>query len=367
MNIKFVDLQKAYQSHKAEIDDGIKRVLSRNDFILGADVEKFEKEFAEYIGVKYCVGVACGTDALFLALKALGVGLGDEVITVANSYIATALSISMTGATPVFVDMDQKTYNINPDQIEKKITKKTKGILPVHLYGQTAEMDKIKKIAAKHGLWVLEDACQAHGAQYKGIKAGALGDIAAFSFYPGKNLGAFGDAGAVTTNDADLAQKIRMLRNYGQKVKYFHLMKGYNSRLDTIQATVLRVKLKYLDKGNEKRRKIASLYDKYLKNSGVVTPYISEDSLSVYHIYPIQSGKRDDLLNFLVKNGIGAQIHYPIPIHLQEAYKELGYKMGDFPVCEAFAKRIISLPMYPQLTEKEIKYVADKIKDFVKK
>jgi dTDP-4-amino-4,6-dideoxygalactose transaminase len=364
MNINLVDIQKQYKEHEEEIDAAIKKVTTKGDFILGEDVRLFEEEFAQFCGTKYCVGVASGTDALFFALKGLEIGQGDEVITAANTYIATTLAISMTGAKPILVDMDPLTYNIDTTQIEKKITKKTKVIIPVHLYGQPADMDPIKKLAKKYNLKILEDSAQAQGATYKGKRTGGLGDIAGFSFYPGKNIGAFGDAGAITTNNKHLADKIRLLRNWGMKVKYYHEIKGYNSRLDTIQAAILRVKLKYLDQWNRRRRAIAAKYDSLFQDTVFITPHMLASVESVYHVYLIQVSKRDELLDYLKKNGIHAGIHYPIPLHLQKANKDLGYKKGDFPNTEKYSKKIISLPIYPELTDEEIEYIASKVKKF---
>lgn len=367
MKINFVDIQKQYKLHKKEFNVAIQQVLDRGDFILGQDVELFEKEFAEFCDSKYCIGVASGTDALFLILKALDIGPGDEVITVANTFIATVLTISMAGAKPVLVDMDSQTYNIDVNEIEKAITGKTKAIIPVHLYGQPADMAKINAIAKKHKLVVIEDACQAHGSLYKGKKAGSLGRVAAFSFYPGKNLGAYGDGGAITTSDKELANRIRMLRNYGQIRKYHHVMKGFNSRLDTMQAAVLRVKLKYLDKWNKRRQEIASRYTNGLKNLNVTLPTVSKSAESVFHIYLIQVADRDNLIKHLANHGITALIHYPVPIHMQPAYQELKYKKGDFPNTEAYANKIVSLPMYPEMTNGEVDFVVDSIKEFFNK
>lgn len=366
MNINFVDLKKQYKSIKNEVDSAIQNVLDRTDFILGEDVTLFEKEYAKYCGVKYCIGVSSGCDALMLSLKALGVQEGDEVITVANTFIASALTISMVGAIPVLVDMDLDTFNIDVNQIEAKITKKTKAILPVHLYGQPVDMDSIMKIAKKHNLFVIEDACQAHGAKYIGQRAGSIGDVSAFSFYPGKNLGAYGDGGAVTTNDPEIAEKILILRNYGSKKKYHHLVKGYNFRLDTVQAAVLRVKLRYLDAWNDRRREIAAMYTKGLE--GIVkTPTVLDGVEPIYHLYVIEVEKREKLQEFLKEKGVTTLIHYPIPIHLQPAYAELGYKKGDFPLTDRSSERILSLPMYAELSNEEIKYITNSIKQFYKK
>lgn len=363
--INFVDLKRQYQSIKAEIDEAISRVINGTNFILGDEVEEFEKEFAEFCQTKFCIGVASGTDALFLSLKALDIGPGDEVITVPNTFIATVLAISLTGAKPIFVDINSQTYNIDFQKIEEKITRKTKAIIPVHLYGQPAEMDKILTVAKKYNLKVIEDACQAHGAEYQGRRVGSFGDLAAFSFYPSKNLGAYGDGGAITTNNAELAEKIRMLRNYGQRIKYQHLVKGFNSRLDTLQAAILRVKLKYLDQWNKSRRQNAQLYNQLLVDTDVITPKEIPGANAVYHLYVIRTQKRDELVKFLSKRNISTVIHYPIPIHLQPAYQDLDYKLGDFPITEKISKEIISLPMFPELTKEEINYVVQSIKEFL--
>jgi dTDP-4-amino-4,6-dideoxygalactose transaminase/methionyl-tRNA formyltransferase len=368
MKVNFVDLKKQYLSIKPEIDAAISRVLDNTSFILGSEVSDFEKNFALFCRAKHCVSLSSGTDALRLALKALGVGPGDEVITQANTFIATTLAISDCGATPVLIDCDPKTYNIDVNKIESAITKKTKVLLPVHLYGQTADMNKILELAQRYDLKVVEDACQAHGAEYKGRRTGTLGHIACFSFYPGKNLGAYGDGGAITTNDSELAEKILLLRDYGQKQKYHHLFKGYNCRLDSLQAAILNVKLKYIEEWNEKRRKNAALYSKLLSSvPGVVIPNSHPDFKHVYHLYVIRTGIRDKLLEFLKNSNIFAGIHYPIPIHLQKAYEELGYKKGSFPVTEKFADEILSLPMFPELTEEEIIFVVETIKKALSK
>jgi dTDP-4-amino-4,6-dideoxygalactose transaminase len=365
MKINFVDLKRQYHKYSREFNQAIKEVLEKTDFILGGEVQRFEKDFARYCGTKYCLGVASGTDALLLSLKSLNMGTGDEVITAANTYIATVLAISMVGAKPILVDMNPETYNIDVEKIEKNITKRTKAILPVHLYGQPADMEPITKIAQKYNLYLVEDACQAHGARYQQKKVGSFGDAAAFSFYPGKNLGSYGDGGAITTNNQKLAEKIFMLRNYGQKVKYHHLIKGYNSRLDTIQAAILRAKLIHLDSWNKKRRRIAKLYNQLLsKIEGVVIPKEFPNFESVYHIYLIQVEKRDQLREYLAQKGITTLIHYPVPIHLQPAYRDLGYKKGNFPITENFCNRIVSLPMFPELNDKEIHFIVSSIKKF---
>jgi dTDP-4-amino-4,6-dideoxygalactose transaminase len=299
--------------------------------------------------VDYGVGVDSGTSALELALRAYEIGPGDEVITAANTFIATVLAISYTGATPVLVDIDPESYNLDPARVEQVITSRTKAIVPVHLYGQPADMDPIVEIARRHHLVVIEDAAQAHGARYKGRRAGSLGDAAAFSFYPAKNLGAYGDGGMVVTNDSKIADSLRMLRNYGQSKKYHHQLKGFNRRLDTLQASVLRVKLKYIDQWNAARRRHARLYNKGLNESGLILPIEAEGSDSVFHLYVVRTDQREQLQRGLQQEGISTGIHYPIPIHLQPAYEDLGYQRGDFPITEQFAEQILSLPMYPEL------------------
>jgi len=362
--INFVDLKRQYNPIKDEIDKAINEVISETDFILGRAVSIFEEKFSKFCGTKYCLGVSSGTDALHLALKVCDIKEGDEVITTPNSYIATAFSISWCGAKPVFIDMDPDSYNIDVSKIEDKITKKTKAILPVHLYGQSADMDPILELAEKHNLKIIEDACQAHGTEYKQKKVGSFGNIGCFSFYPGKNLGAYGDGGAITTNDPEINEKIRLLRDYGQKIKYYHILKGFNNRLDSIQAAVLNVKLKYLEKWNESRRKNARIYNKKLEGS-VITPKEMEYGRHIYHIYAIKVENREKLMNHLNSKGILTNIHYPIPIHLQKAYTEFGYKEGSFPLTERYSKETLSLPMFPELTEKEISYITEVIKEFL--
>lgn len=369
MRVNFVDLQRQYQAYQQELNQAIQQVLDKSNYILGDEVEEFEQEFAKYCDTKYCIGVSSGTDALILILKALNIGKGDEIITAANTFIATALAVSACGAKPVLVDINPQTYNIDVNKIEEKITPNTKAILPVHLYGQMADMDPIIAIAKKYNLKIIEDACQAHGAKYKGQKAGSLGDISAFSFYPGKNLGAYGDAGAIITSNEKLSDKIKLLRNYGQRVKYYHDLKGLNNRLDTIQAAVLRVKLKYLDKWNQARQKNADLYNKLINQQlkNIITPYVEDFTQSIYHLYVIQANKRDELLKYLAEKEIYSGIHYPVPIHLQAAYQDLGYQQGNFPQTENIAKKIISLPMFAELKQEEIEYVVQNIKNFFKK
>lgn len=366
MNVPLVDLKKQYQSIKKPAKTAILEILAEGNFILGKQVGEFEKAYASYLGVKYCIGVSSGSAALRLGLRALGVGPGDEVITQANTFISTVLPILELGATPRLVDIDSATYQIDPRAIEKAITKKTKVILPVHLYGIPTPMDKILKIAKKHKLIILEDACQAHGSSFKGKKCGTFGDLSVFSFYPGKNLGAAGDGGAVVTNNLSLDKKLRAMRNIGQFEKYKHDIFGYNSRLDTIHAAVLSIKLKHLEGWNQGRRKIASLYNKLLSDLPVVLPAQLDDRyLTNYHLFVIRTKKRDDLLKYLHENGIYAGIHYPIPVHLQKAVKSmLGYKKGDFPIAEKIAKEILSLPIFPELTKREVKDICLIIRKF---
>ena len=365
--IPLVSLKKQYLTIKKEIDGMIQNVLNNGQFILGKNVKNFERKFADYCGSKYAIGVNSGTNALFLSLLACGIKKGDEVITVPNSFISTVLAISYTEARPVFVDIDPNTYNIDVLKIEKKITNKTKVIIPVHLYGQPADMDPIIKIAKKYNLKIIEDACQAHGAEYKNKKVGTIGDIGCFSFYPTKNLGCYGDGGIITTNNKKIAKKILLLRNYGQRKKYHHDIIGHNARLSELQAAILRIKLKYLDMWNAKRREHAKQYNKLLSDiHSIKMPTEINSSKSVYHLYVIRTKKRNKLQQFLFKKGIITEIHYPIPIHLQKAYCDLGYAKDDFPRTEICAKEIISLPMYPELTNKEINYVCNTIKKFPK-
>jgi dTDP-4-amino-4,6-dideoxygalactose transaminase len=370
--IPFVDLNRQYNTIKSDIDEKIYSVLESASFVLGSWVEKFEEGLAAYCHVDHAIGVSSGTTALVLALRSLNIGRGDEVITVPNTFIATASAISSTGAIPVFIDIDGKTCNIDTSQIEQAITENTKAIIVVHLYGQTSDMEVVLQLADKYNLKVIEDACQAHGAEYKGQRAGSMGHISAFSFYPSKNLGAYGDGGAVITNAGELADKVRLLRNHGSAKKYYHEVIGYNSRLDEIQAAILNVKLKYLDEWNEQRRGNASIYNRCLKNlaaQGIVTvPEEKSWAKHVYHLYVVQveESVRDKLIEHLIAEKINAQIHYPIPIHLQQAYSHLGYKEGSFPVAEMAAKRIISLPMFPELEQQEIEYVVKQIESFFK-
>lgn len=365
MKVPFATFLPMHNEIRQELDSAYNRVLDKSYFIHGDECRKFEEEFAEYCGVKYCVGVATGLDALFLILKAMNIGNGDEVIVPSNTYIATALAVSYTGAKPVFVEPEIETFNINPSRIEEKITSNTKAIIAVHLQGRTANMEAINVIAKKHNLKVIEDAAQAHGAKYKGKKAGSLGDAAGFSFYPGKNLGALGDGGCVTTNNKELADKIRALGNYGSDYKYHHIYKGVNSRLDEIQAAFLRVKLPNLDRWNEERRATAKKYFEGIKNPLIKLPLKSTDEFEhIYHVFVIRCDKRDELEKYLNDNGIGTVKHYPIPMHEQECYKDLGIKHGELPIAEEISRTVLSIPMYYGMTDEEINYVIETINKF---
>lgn len=364
MKIPFVSFLPMEKELNKELKAAFERVLERSWYIDGAEDEAFEKAFAQYIGAKYCVGVGNGLDALVMALKALGIGRNDEVIVPANTFIASALAISYAGATPVLVDPELETFNINPDKIEAAITSRTKAIMPVHLYGQACRMDRITELAKKHNLKIIEDCAQAHGATYKGKTAGTFGDAAGYSFYPGKNLGALGDAGAVVTDDEELAKKIRALKNYGSDYKYHHIYKGNNSRLDELQAAFLSAKLMILDKMNAERRRIAQRYLDEINNPAVVLPYVCADCVPVWHVFAVRSERRDELESFLNSLGIGTNKHYPIPVHLQECYKDLGYKEGDFPAAEEISRTELSLPMYYGMTDEEIDFVIESINRF---
>lgn len=362
--IPFVSFEKMHKEIEEEITAKFQEVYSKNWFIQGEECSRFEEEFATYCNRKYAVGCGNGLDALFLILKAYGIGKGDEVIVPSNTFIATALAVSYTGATPVFVEPDMDTYDINPEKIEEKITKNTKAIMAVHLYGQPAPMDAINEIAIKYNLKVIEDAAQAHGALYHGKKVGSLGDAAGFSFYPGKNLGALGDAGAIVTDDEELAKKIRALGNYGSDYKYHHIYQGNNSRLDEMQAAFLRIKLQYLDKWNENRIETAGKYMKGIQNKEIILPKISEDTKHVFHVFAIRCEKRDELEKYLKEHNIGINKHYPTPIHLQKAYQSLGMQEGELPLAEQISKTELSLPLYYGMEESEIQYVIDKINEF---
>jgi dTDP-4-amino-4,6-dideoxygalactose transaminase len=363
--IPFVDLQTQYRALKPEIDAAVTRVLTDGNFILGRQVEEFEQAFAEFVGCQYGVGVGSGLDALRVALAALGIGPGDEVILPANTYIATALAVSAVGARPVLVDCDPQTYNLDTEQIEAAITPRSKALMPVHLTGQAADMDAVMAVAEKHGLLVIEDAAQAHGTLYKGRPCGSFGAAAGFSFYPGKNLGAYGDGGIVTTNDAQLAEKMRRLRNYGQSRKYYHDEQGLNTRLDTVQAAVLQVKLKYLPEWNAARARNAALYREALAGVGDLRfQQQAPDSTHIYHLFIVETGRRNALAAHLTAANIQNGIHYPIPVHLQQACQDLGYRAGAFPHSERLAGCMLSLPMFPELSEAQIERSANEIKSF---
>jgi len=363
MKVPFLDLKAQYNTIKDEIAPALQQVLDNTAFAGGPFVAQFEKEFAAFCGAKHAVGVGNGTDALWMALLALGVGPGDEVITQPDTFIATAEAISYCGATPVFCDVEEKTYNMDPAKLEAAITPKTKGVIPVHLFGQTADIDPITEIARKRNLFVVEDASQAHGAEYKGRKAGSMGVAGCFSFYPGKNLGAYGEAGAVVTSDDALADKMRMLRDHGSAKKYYHTHVGFNCRMDGFQGAVLSVKLKHIDTWNEGRRKNARLYNESLKGTpGVILPQEVDYAKHVYHIYAIRVKERDALISKLGEKEIGTNIHYPVPVHLQQAYSSMGLREGSFPAAERCAAEFVSLPMFPELTAEQIRYVSDEVK-----
>ena len=362
MSVPFLELGEAYREVQAELEPAILISLRSGWYIGGQDVEDFEKEYASFTEARYCVGVANGLDALHLALVAMGIGAGDEVIVPTNTFVATWLAVSQSEAIPVPVEPVEFTYNLDPGKVEAAITPRTKAILPVHLYGQPADLDPILALARKHGLRVLEDAAQAHGARYKGRRIGGHGDVVAWSFYPGKNLGALGDAGAITTNDPELADRVRVLRNYGSRVKYVNEVKGWNSRLDPVQAVVLRVKLRYLDEWNARRTAIAARYTAELAGTGLVLPTVPEWADPIWHQYVVQYAERDILQKDLKEAGIGTQIHYPIPPHLQNAYQNLGYAAGRFPIAESMANRLLSLPIGPQLDDASVTAVIEALK-----
>ena len=364
MRIPFVSFIPLEKELDKDLRAAFDRVLARSWYIEGEEDKAFEEAFAGYCGVKYAVGTGNGLDALMLALKALGIGEGDEVIVPSNTYIATALAVTYVGANPVFVEPVIDTFNIDPSLIEEKITPATKAIMPVHLYGQACDMDPVMEIAEKHDLYVIEDCAQAHGATYKGRKAGTFGDAAGFSFYPGKNLGALGDAGAVVTNNKDLADKVRALGNYGSDYKYHHIYQGNNSRLDELQAAFLAAKLPLLDKVNEDRRRIAKAYSEGITNDKVILPYVREDCVPVWHIYAVRCGERDALEKHLNDLGIGTNKHYPIPIHLQECYKDLGIAQGCLPIAEQISATELSLPLYYGMTDEQIRFVIDSVNSF---
>lgn len=368
--VPFIDLTRQYRRIEEEILLAQKGVLEKGRFILGEEVSSFEEEFARYCGVRYGVGVGSGTDALFLALKAADIGEGDEVITVSHSFIATAIAISRTGAKPIFVEINADVNTMDPNRLEdflkKRKQSRVKAVLPVHLYGHPAEMDAIMDVANRYDLMVIEDACQAHGAEYQGRKVGSFGHMGCFSFYPTKNLGAYGDGGMTVTNDKKYHERLRLLRCYGERKRYEHVLQGWNSRLDELQATILRVKLKHLDQWNGERRKRALMYKRMFEGLEVRCPVEKEQARHVYHLFVIQTKKRNALQVFLKEKGIDTLIHYPVPIHLQKAYKELGYRRGDFPITEKYAQEIISLPFYPELTSEEMIEVQEQVKNFLK-
>jgi dTDP-4-amino-4,6-dideoxygalactose transaminase len=359
--VPFVDLKQQYASIQKAVDAAIARVIENTSFILGPEVRAFEAAFAEYVGARACIGVNSGTAALQLALMAAGIGAGDEVIVPSFTFFATAEAVSVLGATPVFVDIDPISYTITADVIESAITSRTRAIIPVHLYGQTVDLMPILELAAKHNLHVIEDAAQAHGAEYKGKRVGALGSAGCFSFYPSKNLGAYGEAGAVVTNDEELATRLRLLRDHGSTSKYAHAIVGYNFRLEEIQAAVLNVKLPHLNEWNDARRANAARYNAALAHTGLVMPREMDYARHVFHVYAVQSDNRDDLQKRLMAAGVQTGVHYPIPIHLQPAYASLDYQRGDLPVTEALAERVLSLPMFPELTEEQINRVAEAV------
>ena len=373
--IPFVNLSEQYLSIKKDIDTAILRVLNSGWFILGQELASFEKEFANYCNAEYGVGVGSGTEALHLALLACGVGPGDEVITVPNTAVPTVSAIDSANARPTFVDIDPKTYTMDPDKLEEYLkkkfrkndpqsTEKPKAMIPVHLFGHPADMDPILEVARRYDLKVIEDACQAHGTEYKAKKVGSIGDVGCFSFYPTKNLGAYGDSGMIVTNDAETAEKLQMLRNYGEERKYHTVLRGFNSRLDEIQASILKIKLDHLQSWNETRRNHAGLYNNLLKDSSVIIPVEEDHAKHVFHLYVIRSKDQRKLQEWLKTNEIITSIHYPTPIHFHPAYKDLGYRRGDLPVSEKYATEILSLPMYPELEEDQIQYICRTIRSF---
>lgn len=364
MKVPFVTFKPLEKELDKDLRDAFERVYDRSWYIEGVEDEAFEKAFAEYCDSKYCVGVGNGLDSLFLALKAMGIKEGDEVIVPSNTYIATALAVTYTGATPVFVEPDIRTFNIDPTKIEVAITDKTKAIMPVHLYGQACDMDPIMEVAKKYNLYVVEDCAQAHGAKYKGKVIGSFGDAAGFSFYPGKNLGALGDAGATVTNNEELAKKVRALGNYGSDYKYHHIYQGNNSRLDELQAAFLAAKLPHLNKVNAERRKVAQKYLDGINNPEIILPFVPEYAEPVWHIFGVRCDRRDELEKFLNDAGISTNKHYPIPMHLQGCYADLGFKKGDYPIAEEISETELSIPMYYGMTDEEVQYVIDRMNEF---
>ncbi len=367
MQVPFLDLKAHHDSMRGELETAIREVMDSNAFAGGPFVAKFEQDFATYCGVADAIGVGNGTDALWLSMLALGIGAGDEVITVPMTFMATAEAISYCGAKPVFVDIDERTYTLDPDLLERAISPRTKAIIPVHLFGQAADMDAILEIARRRGLPVIEDACQAHGAEYRGRKAGSIGTAGCFSFYPGKNLGALGEAGAVVTNNEELRNKIQMLRDHGQAKKYHHALIGWNARMDGIQGAALQVKLKHLDRANQARRANARFYDQHLAEvEEVILPTEAEYARHVYHLYVVRVQDRERVLQAMANRGIACGIHYPIPVHLQEAYRFLGHRKGSFPVAERCAEEFLSLPMYPELTTTQLGAVVHELKTLLR-
>lgn len=365
MTIPLVDLKAQYNTIKPDIDAAIARVIERTQFIMGSEVRDFEREFADFCRVKHCIGTASGTAAIHLALFVAGIGAGDEVITTTFTFTATAEAICHAGAKPVFVDIDPETYNLDPDAVERAITLRTKAIIPVHLYGLPAEMDALLEMAKRHNLFVLEDAAQAHGAEYRGTRIGNLGHAAIFSFYPGKNLGAYGDAGAIVTNDDQFANHARMLSDHGRTDKYTHTEVGFGYRLDSMQAAILRAKLPHLEAWNETRRAHAARYRELLGGLDLTLPYEPEHVKAVYHMFAIRVAERDTVAERLKAKGVATGVHYPIPLHIQPAYANLGYKQGDLPISEAVAAQELSLPMYPELTDEQMQTVAGALKEIV--
>jgi dTDP-4-amino-4,6-dideoxygalactose transaminase len=365
LKVPFLDLKAQYRVIKEEVESGLQEVMANTAFVSGPFVQKFEQEFSKFCGPNYCIAVNSGTSALHVALLAHGIQPGNEIITVPNTFIATIWAITYCGAKPVFVDVDQDTWLINPDLIEQAITPKTKAIIPVHLYGQPVDMDPINEIAKKHNLVVIEDAAQAHAATYNGKRIGSLGNTTCFSFYPGKNLGAYGEGGAVVTDNAEIANHIRMLRDHGQPKKYYHDYVGYNYRMDGFQGAVLSAKLKYLQEWTDRRNDIARCYSDGLGGiDGLKVPHVRDNAISAFHLYVIHTEKRDELMKYLNEQGIAAGLHYPIPIHLQKAYKHLNYKKGDFSVTERNANQCLSLPLYPEITDKQIRFVVSYIEKY---
>jgi dTDP-4-amino-4,6-dideoxygalactose transaminase len=366
IKVPFLDLKSHHAPLRSELNAAILEVIEDGAFAGGPFVARFEADFAAYCDCPHAVGVGSGTEALWLSLLAAGVGPGDEVITVPSTFMATAEAITYAGAHPVFIDVDERTYTMDHAALNEALTPKTKAIIPVHLFGQPADMDPILEFAREHGLYVIEDACQAHGAEYKGRKVGTLGDTACFSFYPGKNLGAFGEAGAIVTRNAELLEKIRILRDHGQVRKYHHTMVGWNCRMDGIQGAVLRIKLRHLERGNQLRRSHAAYYDRAFEGiREIITPAHEDSIRHVYHVYAIRVKERDEMIRLLTERGIGTGVHYPVPVHLQEAYRSLGYEPGSFPIAERCATEFLSLPMFPELTREQLEIVSHGVKEAV--